>query len=925
MPVFNMLSRIAGGTQPQVGGHFQDLDAPYSDHLCVEQGDVFDHPTAAPTLLPTPLPTSLPIALHTALPTVLPTPLPTALPTALPTPLPTPPPTVQPTVLPTVLPTPLPSSLPTTKPTALPSQLSVAAPTSTPSAGPSSSPAVSPTFGPTLVPTSAPSSPPSRMPTHTPSARPTPAPTASFLEVVRPQAFDAAVGGTLQMVEWVSRGSAADCANVIVELYSGTSLSMVIASSTPNAPRALDWYPPDDLAFGSEYRILVACSGGSYEAFSEYFSVDATPRPSPVPSPGPSPLPSPAPTAGPPRARITGPSPEITESSTLVLVEPSQRIVFSGSVESGEPDVAVQWSSPDIVVNDTTLFSTASNTLYLVAKAGQLLAGRQYIFGFTATDSLGRSDTANITVRGNRPPVNGTLWTVPRRGYALDTKFGLVTRGWKDPDDPEGTSPLGYRFAFISGDGASVTISSGGSTTLNGSMLPLGSNLTLQVVATDTYGASGEAYDDVIVTLGTDNVAGAVKNATSSIDALVTSGDTGAATALIASCSDMLNVASSGHQAIDRSIDRSADRSRSSSGEDDTAASSVREVLLALLVAANSTPGTEPNADTVALQAITLGLTVGVPAQVNEATQRTGVNYASNVVASVSTISEATRSPIVGALSSIIHAGFLQLETRRRRLTSGSAASEISQVLQNIHLLTLQDLVPGEEPVMTRSTALSLSSSKASCSLGSCMNAQVRAPALLDDDAGGDGAASFELGETTLQEIVTGGSVKCAVGGSAELGMMATTWKSNPYDEEDGAVETNETRFAEVGNVTSLSLTACGDHIAVENLTSPIAISLPVSSRFNLPSLTSTREVLRGVCDAEGQHTVYCNTTGWRPVSVACPGAGAKWNVTCEAASTFPACRFFDESNGRWGTAGCEVVSSRSADAMLDMVDCQCN
>ena len=30
----------------KLGGHFQDLSAPYVDHFCVAAGDVFDHPTA---------------------------------------------------------------------------------------------------------------------------------------------------------------------------------------------------------------------------------------------------------------------------------------------------------------------------------------------------------------------------------------------------------------------------------------------------------------------------------------------------------------------------------------------------------------------------------------------------------------------------------------------------------------------------------------------------------------------------------------------------------------------------------------------------------------------------------------------------------------------------------------------------------------
>ena len=131
MPVFNMLSRIAAA-QIINNTMLQDLDAPYSDHLCVAQGDVFDYPTAAPTALPTPLPTPPPTGQPTVLPTALPTPLPTLLPTALPTVLPT----VLPTALPTSLPTALPTALPTTLPTSLPSSLPTASPTAPPTPSP---------------------------------------------------------------------------------------------------------------------------------------------------------------------------------------------------------------------------------------------------------------------------------------------------------------------------------------------------------------------------------------------------------------------------------------------------------------------------------------------------------------------------------------------------------------------------------------------------------------------------------------------------------------------------------------------------------------------------------------------------------------------------------------------------------------------
>lgn len=186
------------------------------------------------------------------------------------------------------------------------------------------------------------------------------------------------VGGTPAPVEWIARGSAAACSGITIELYSGIMLTVRVVSATPNAQRSFGWTPPDDLAFGSDYRMHVACSDSSFEDFSQYFSVDCTPRPTAPPTPVPSPLPSLTPTASPPHVRII--EPLRPASSKVVLVEPSQRIHFSAGVDFGEPTFDVQWWSPDCSVNDTAMFSTPPDSLYLVVKAGQLLAGHRYFF-----------------------------------------------------------------------------------------------------------------------------------------------------------------------------------------------------------------------------------------------------------------------------------------------------------------------------------------------------------------------------------------------------------------------------------------------------------------------------------------------------------------------------------------------------------------
>ena len=99
-------SEISFEFMDEEGNHFQDLAAPYSDHFCCTDGDVFDHPTPAPSPLPSisPAPSASP----------RPTPVPTILPTIAPSPGPTVVPSVVPTALPSIMPTPAPSPVPTT-------------------------------------------------------------------------------------------------------------------------------------------------------------------------------------------------------------------------------------------------------------------------------------------------------------------------------------------------------------------------------------------------------------------------------------------------------------------------------------------------------------------------------------------------------------------------------------------------------------------------------------------------------------------------------------------------------------------------------------------------------------------------------------------------------------------------------------------
>ena len=105
------------------------------------------------------------------------------------------------------------------------------------------------------------------------------------------------------------------------------------------------------------------------------------------------------------------------------VVEPSKRVEFVASVTSSDSSLSVRWQSPDVNVTDPSLFSTPATGIWLVARAGALNVGGRYTLTITATDALGRTGAANVSVLCNRPPKNGTIDASPRDGKALDTTF----------------------------------------------------------------------------------------------------------------------------------------------------------------------------------------------------------------------------------------------------------------------------------------------------------------------------------------------------------------------------------------------------------------------------------------------------------------------------------------------------------------------
>ena len=509
----------------------------------------------------------------------------------------------------------------------------------------------------------------------------------------------------------------------------------------------------------------------------------STPPPIPALTPGPT-----VAEAGQLRVLITAP---VVSSSadgggaTFAVVEPSVRIVLTASVETQSSGAmasiaAVEWWCDTLDVRDATMFSTPSNLLTLVARAGALRAGQRYTFGFSAVTAVGIvAHAANVTVVGNRPPSGGWLEVSPRTGgVALRTRFMLASVGWvggslDDADDGDGDGSggaLSHRFAFVSSSSAGVVVtledSSGSyavSPTASSSgdgegddgrnatwtaitMLPIG-NLTLVVTVTDSLGGTGTARVHNVVVVGGDAVA-AVRNATSLITSLNAAGDAMAALSLVATAAETLSVAA----LVD-------DNGGTNGGTDRAARTAARSVLLTLarnsssgrltVMAAKGTtddndtpvaPSVNDDATTlVGLRAVALELIVSVPDEIDDATATAAVRFAGDIANSsrvLGGISPAARSALVASLSSVVDAGYLHrspaavtamaTETEDGEAVRTAAtwrAAAVSDVLRRVHLLSLSQLAPAEDALVDQAPSLALSTSKAGCSINGCSGA----------------------------------------------------------------------------------------------------------------------------------------------------------------------------------------------------------
>ena len=228
--------------------------------------------------------------------------------------------------------------------------------------------------------------------------------------------------------------------------------------------------------------------------------------------------------------------------------------------------------------------------------------------------------------------------------------------------------------------------------------------------------------------------------------------------------------------------------------------------------------------------------------------------------------------------------------------------------MQQIHLLSLPGLAPGEEPLVTQAPSMSISSSATSCVSRACPQTVVVAPALAGrNDASSN--ASFTIPPHALEEI----SVDEAVG------VLAMRWKINPYQAASasgGTTVEGSVEFPPVPwnvSVTSLSVTVNGRERSVANLSTPLRIALALAPAATSRAIAPAEsvELVCSSSDAGLEKVAPCNTaTGAAAPSIVCPSTlgDVRVNVSCPSVVDVPACQYFSVPLDAWSTAGCEAI-----------------
>lgn len=154
-------------------------------------------------------------------------------------------------------------------------------------------------------------------------------------------------------------------------------------------------------------------------------------------------------------------APVLTSSSSALKFNSDSQLVIPAAIYSNLSTLGA-WSaysygypvSLDAAYTPITRIFAAKEAVKtisypLAVAANTFIGGRIYTFRLTATPTLYPNQLSfiEITMLVNSPPVGGYATVTPHVGFALETKFYMVTGGWIDDVSD---CPLAYSFAYES-------------------------------------------------------------------------------------------------------------------------------------------------------------------------------------------------------------------------------------------------------------------------------------------------------------------------------------------------------------------------------------------------------------------------------------------------------------------------------------------
>lgn len=559
-------------------------------------------------------------------------------------------------------------------------------------------------------------------------------------------------------------------------------------------------------------------------------------------------------------------------------------------------------SSSKFLSNPSTAVDTQVNTgmrkYKIILAPGTLVPGGKYSFALKVTDKCGFSGATLPVIQMNAPPSGGTVLVSPEDGFALDTLFEFSAPGWSDPEALAGLdSSLTYSFLYLknSEDEASGLVTLKTQTdvityeTVLGEGPGEGGTLKVAVSVADEDGGSAMSMWKVIT----------VKKA------IISENVTEQAAQFDKLFSD--NVESASNRSNPQELFATATMIGdllSSGNIDPEVVAKQKKKLVEMAISAAQSGIVEKDTKAVEQQATFLG-TMGGGDDVDEETQDAMLSMVDNLAAAseeLGEISHETTTALSGFLGEALAGayGIVDTENRRRlrlrRLSAGGAGDDHpddNETTIDPALVTkIQSVFSTVETLMSAVAIAKIPGEKVSevsndKFVGTLENASPRSYASknLSTSNGISLQPSMEVFQGTKTSSVQS---------------LVVEFKDVPQlDDANPSLAANGIRILFKGN---------GSTLAVQNLSKPIDITIPVSGISSLDVETpSENETVRVACLYGNESLVIENCTAPRFVFNCTNDTIGYVDIKCPQLVPLYTCVYWDTVNQTWATGGVTI------------------